>query len=339
MSTPTHAHAQAQAPAQALHVQSKAAGIDALQLDSIAQAQPQPGPGEVVIQVLAAAVNPSDVKATLGIMPHAVFPRTPGRDFAGQVVDGPAHLKGLQVWGSGGDIGITRNGSHARYMVLPEAAVREIPKGISMEEAGAVGVPFVTACEGYSRAGGVKAGQTVVVLGANGKVGQAAVQIAARAGAKVIAVQRQDALEGFACTQVEVINSTHTDPLERIMALTGGKGADLVFNTVDKVYWDVGHAAMAHGATQIFIIATKGQTVAFDLFKFYRGMHNFVGIDTLALDCVRSCELLAELKPGFEDGSLKPFPVEAADMIDLPNAYSAYKAVLAGAKNRMVLKP
>ena len=331
MSTPSQAHA--------LHVQSKAAGIEVLQLDCNVQTQPQAAKGEVVVQVLAAAVNPSDVKATLGIMPHAVFPRTPGRDFAGVVVDGPAHLNGLQVWGSGGDIGITRNGSHARYMLLPEAAVREIPKGISMEEAGAVGVPFVTACEGFSRAGGIKAGQTVVVLGANGKVGQAAVQIAARAGAKVIAVQRQDALEGFACSPVEVINSSHTEPLARIMEITGGKGANLIFNTVDKVYWDVGHAAMAHGSTQIFIIATKGQTVAFDLFKFYRGMHNFVGIDTLALDCVRSCELLAELKPGFEDGTLKPFPVNTADMIELPNADATYKAVLAGAKNRMVLKP
>ncbi len=326
-------------PAYALHVASKAAGIDALQLACIAQTQPQAQEGEVVIQVLAAAVNPSDVKATLGIMPHAVFPRTPGRDFAGMVVDGPAHLKGLQVWGSGGDVGITRNGSHARYMVLPVAAVQEIPKGISMEEAGAVGVPFVTACEGFSRAGGVHAGQTVVVLGANGKVGQAAVQIAARAGAKVIAVQRQDVLEGFACANVEVINSTHMEPATRIMDLTGGKGADLVFNTVDKVYWEVGHAVMAHGATQIFIIATKGHTVPFDLFKFYRGMHNFVGIDTLALDAVRSCELLAELKPGFEDGTLKPFPVDAADMVALPDAMQAYKAVLAGAKNRMVLKP
>ena len=323
----------------ALQVQSKAAGIDALQLDCVAQSQPSAPAGEVVIQVLAAAVNPSDVKATLGIMPHAVFPRTPGRDFAGVVVDGPASLIGLKVWGSGGDIGITRNGSHARFMVLPVAAVQEVPKGISMEEAGAVGVPFVTACEGFSRAGGVKAGQTVVVLGANGKVGQAAVQIAARAGAIVIAVQRQDHLEGFACAAVEVINSTHMEPATRIMDLTGGKGADLVFNTVDKVYWEVGNAIMAHGATQIFIIATKGQTVPFDLFKFYRGMHNFVGIDTLALDCVRSSELLAELRPGFEDGTLKPFPVASQDMLDLPHAMQAYKAVLAGAKNRMVLKP
>jgi NADPH2:quinone reductase len=331
MSTPSLAFA--------LRVNSKAAGIDALQLECVAQVQPQANAGEVVIQVLAAAVNPSDVKATLGIMPHAVFPRTPGRDFAGVVVDGPASLVGQHVWGSGGDIGITRDGSHARFMMLPEAAVQIIPKGISVEEAGAVGVPFVTACEGFSRAGGVKAGQTVVVLGANGKVGQAAVQIAARAGAKVIAVQRQDTLEGFACAPVEVINSTHIEPAPRIMDLTGGKGADLVFNTVDKVYWEVGHAVMAHGATQIFIIATKGQTVPFDLFKFYRGMHNFVGIDTLALDCVRSSELLAELRAGFEDGTLKPFPVAAHDMIALPQAMQAYKAVLAGAKNRMVLKP
>ena len=323
----------------ALHVAVKASSIDTLQLDCQHQNLPVIAQGEVLVQVLAAAVNPSDVKATLGIMPHAVFPRTPGRDFAGVVVDGPFALKGLKVWGSGGDIGITRNGSHARYLVLPIAAVKEIPKGLSMEEAGAVGVPFVTACEGFSRAGGVNAGQTVVVLGANGKVGQAAVQIAARAGAKVIAVQRQDHLEGFACTQVEVINSTHTEPAARIMDLTQGKGANLVFNTVDQVYWDVGHAIMAKGATQIFIIATKGQTVAFDLFKFYRGMHNFVGIDTLALDCARSCELLDELRPGFEDGSLKPFPVATADMIDLPHAMQAYKEVLSGAKNRIVLKP
>jgi NADPH:quinone reductase-like Zn-dependent oxidoreductase len=308
----------------ALHVTAKASGIDSLQLDCHTQAMPTISQSEVVVQVLAAAVNPSDVKATLGIMPHAVFPRTPGRDFAGIVAAGPDALKGLKVWGSGGDIGITRNGSHARYLVLPIAAVKEVPKGISMEEAGAVGVPFVTACEGFSRAGGVKAGQTVVVLGANGKVGQAAVQIASRAE-----------LEGFACANVEVINSTHMEPATRIMDLTGGKGANLVFNTVDKVYWEVGHAVMAKGATQIFIIATKGQTVAFDLFKFYRGMHNFVGIDTLALDCVRSCELLDELRPGFEDGTLRPFPVASADMIDLP----AYKEVLSGGKNRIVLKP
>jgi len=292
-----------------------------------------------VVRVRAAAVNPSDVKASLGIMPHAVFPRTPGRDFAGEVVAGATGLLGMKVWGSGGDIGITRDGSHASYLVLPVAAVKPCPSGLSVAEAGAVGVPFVTACEGFGRAGGVHSGQTVVVLGANGKVGQAAVQIAARAGARVIAVQRNDLLEGFACHPVEVVNSARTDATARILEMTQGRGADLVYNTVDLVYWELGHAVMAKGATQIFIIATNGQTVPFDLFRFYRGRHSFVGIDTLALDCVRSCELLDQLRPGFEDGSLRAFPVLPEDIVPLSEALNAYRRVLAGARNRIVLQP
>ncbi len=326
-------------PPTALRVQTKAAGIDALVLTHVAQPQPVCSADQVVVQVHAAAINPSDVKATLGIMPHAVFPRTPGRDFAGVVVAGAAAHIGKEIWGSGGDVGITRDGSHARYLVWPAAAVQLRPQAISMDEAGAVGVPFVTACEGFRRAGGVQRGQTVVVFGANGKVGQAAVQIAARAGAKVIAVQRQDALQGHACAQVDVVNAQHTEPASRIMELTAGRGADIVFNTVDSIYWEAAHAVMAHGATQIFIIATKGKTVAFDVFKFYRGMHNFVGIDTLALDCVRSSELLGELRAGFEDGSLKPFPVLAADVLPLADALNGYQRVLAGAAGRIVLHP
>ncbi len=323
----------------ALHVAAKAAGIDALDLLCLPQPLPMAKAGEVVVQVHAAAINPSDVKATLGIMPHAVFPRTPGRDFAGEVVAGPSALIGQRVWGSGGDVGITRNGSHARFLVLPEAAIRAAPKGISIDEAGAVGVPFVTALEGFRRAGGVQAGQTVAVFGANGKVGQAAVQLAARAGARVIAVQRQDMLEGFASAPVDVVNAKAVDPATRILELTQGRGADVIFNTVDKVYWEAGQAVMAKGATQIFIIATKGDSVTFDVFRFYRGMHTLVGIDTLALDCVRSCELLDSVRAGFEDGSLKPFPVLAADVIDLSQALTGYRRVLAGAPGRIVLHP
>lgn len=323
----------------ALRVATKAAGIETLVLERIPQQEPRPQAGEVVVRVRAAAVNPSDVKAALGIMPHAVFPRTPGRDFAGEVVAGAPDLIGLKVWGSGGDVGITRDGSHASYLVLPMAAVKPCPAGLSLVEAGSVGVPFVTACEGFGRAGGAYAGQTVVVLGANGKVGQAAVQIAARAGARVIAVQRHDMLEGFASQPVEVVNSARTDACARILELTNGRGADLVYNTVDRAYWELGHAVMAKGATQIFIIAGKGQTVPFDLFRFYRGMHNFVGVDTLAIDCVRSCALLDELRPGFEDGSLKAFPVQSGDVVALAQALEAYRRVLAGAQSRIVLQP
>jgi NADPH:quinone reductase-like Zn-dependent oxidoreductase len=97
--------------ARALWVGAKAGGIDTLDLKIVAQEILPLPPNHVLVEVHAAAVNPSDVKATLGIMPQAVFPRIPGRDFAGIVVDGPSGLLGLKVWGSGGDIGITRNGA------------------------------------------------------------------------------------------------------------------------------------------------------------------------------------------------------------------------------------
>ena len=71
---------------------------------------------ELLIEVKAAAVNPSDVKAATGLMAYAVFPRTPGRDYAGIVIDGPADWIGREVFGSSGDLGIRRDGTHATHL-------------------------------------------------------------------------------------------------------------------------------------------------------------------------------------------------------------------------------
>src|SRR6195952_5235011 len=71
------------------------------------------GANELLIEVKAAAVNPSDVKAATGLMPYAVFPRTPGRDYAGVVIDGPAGWNGREVFGSSGVLGIRREGTPA----------------------------------------------------------------------------------------------------------------------------------------------------------------------------------------------------------------------------------
>src|SRR6185369_2251322 len=147
---------------------------------------PEPPAGHAVVQVQAAAGNPSDAKAALGMMPHAVWPRTPGRDFAGVVVAGPAEWMGVAVWGTGGDLGMTRDGTHATYLTLPVQALSRKPASVSVAAASAVGVPFITAYEGLRRAGLGGAGQNVLVLGANGKVGQAAIQLATRAGARVV---------------------------------------------------------------------------------------------------------------------------------------------------------
>jgi len=146
---------------RAVRVRAKAAGADTLAPQLEPQVPPQPGPGQALVRVRSAGVNPSDVKAQLGLMPQAVWPRTPGRDFAGTVVAGPSAWVGRDVWGSGGDIGITRDGSHAGWLLLPEAALREKPAGLDFDAAGSVGVPFVTAVEGYRRSGAPQRGQVV----------------------------------------------------------------------------------------------------------------------------------------------------------------------------------
>jgi NADPH:quinone reductase-like Zn-dependent oxidoreductase len=323
--------------ARALRLKQKAADPGALQLEAAAQPQPVARPGFAVVRVGAAAVNPSDVKAALGLMPQAAWPRTPGRDFAGLVVDGPGEWIGREVYGSGGDIGITRDGSHARFLVLPVAALRDRPRSISMDESGAVGVPFVTAYEGFRRSGMPQRGQTVLVLGANGKVGQAAVQLAAQGGARVIAVQRRPGpFEGFACAAVETIDATQGDIATRVRELTDGRGVDIAYNTVGSAYFEAANKAMGKGATQI-LISTQDRAVPFDIFAFYRGMHTYVGIDSLAMDCVAATGQLDAMREGFERGTLKPFPVARAFTLD--QALEAYRLVLSGSTDRVVLRP
>ncbi len=324
---------------QAVRVHARAADIAALAPAIDVQAPPVPGPGQALVRVAAAGVNPSDVKAALGLMPQAVWPRSPGRDFAGTVVDGPAEWRGKAVWGTGGDLGITRDGTHAAWLLLPVAALREKPARLNFDEAGSVGVPFVTAFEGLRRSGQPQRGQVVAVLGANGKVGQAAVQLAAQAGAQVIAVQRQAGpYASFAAGPVEVIDARSEDVAARIRELSGGRGADIVYNTVGSPYFAAANAAMAKGATQIFI-ATVERPVPFDIFTFYRGMHTYVGIDSLALDCVAAAERLDAMRAGFDAGTLRPFPVGEDAAHPLADALSVYRQVLGGANQRMVLRP
>jgi NADPH:quinone reductase len=95
---------------------------------------------------------------------------------------------------------------------------------------------------------------------------------------------------------------------------------------------------MAIRGRQIFI-STIERTVAFDIFAFYRGRHHFIGIDTLALDSADCALVLDALRPGFESGALRPFPVLPANVYPLARAAEAYQAVLAGAKDRVVLDP
>src|ERR1035441_6634477 len=126
---------------------------------------PRPTPDEVLIAVRAAGVNPSDIGNLAGRFSRTKLPRTPGRDYAGVVVEGPPELLGREVWGTGGELGFTRDGSHAQYVVVPGGAVREKPASLSFEQAAGIGVPFVTAWLAVVQAAQVTAGETFLVTG------------------------------------------------------------------------------------------------------------------------------------------------------------------------------
>ncbi len=124
---------------------------------------------------------------------------------------GPGNLLGMKLWG-GGELGITQDGSHGRWMVLPQAAMRAKPVNFSFEEAGSVGVPFITAFEGFRELGCVQPWHNVLICGANGKVGQAATQLTARSGARIFCVDYKDVpYAGYSSGPFEMLSTATQD--------------------------------------------------------------------------------------------------------------------------------
>jgi len=184
-----------------------------------------------------------------------------------------------------------------------------------------------------------KSGETVLVMGVNGKVGQAAVQIASWHGARVIGVVRKDEpYEGHANSTVDVINVATTDVATRVRELTGGKGADIVFNTVGDPYFQAAHKSLALRGRQI-LIAAVDRIVQFNILEFYRGQHTYVGIDTLGLSSIATGAVLRELGPGFANGHLKPFGINANAIYALEQAKAAFLAVAGSSRDRVILRP
>jgi NADPH:quinone reductase len=294
--------------------------------------------GEVLVEIRAAAVNPSDVKAATGLMPYAVFPRTPGRDFAGVVIDGPTSMIGREVFGSSGDLGIRRDGTHATHLSVEADALVDKPAHLGWQQVAGIGVPFVTAMEGFRRAGMPKPGEVVLVLGVTGKVGQAAVQIATWQGARVIGVARKhESYEGHSNGPVEMIDASVVDVATRLRELAP-KGADIIFNTVGDPYFQAAHKSMALKGRQI-LIAAIDRIVQFNILEFYRGQHTYLGIDTLGLSSIATGAVLRELVPGFAGGKLQPFPISAGAVYALEDAQAAYRAVAGSSRDRVILRP
>jgi NADPH2:quinone reductase len=291
-----------------------------------------------LVRVMAASINPSDVKNVAGAMKQTTLPRVPGRDFAGVVEAGPAEWIGAEVWGTGGDVGVTRDGTHAEMIAVPAASLRRKPGRLSFDEAASVGVNYMAAWLGVE-ATGLKAGETVLLIGAGGGVGGAASQIARRLGARVIGADvrapRPDA--PVRAIAEKLIIGAGDLPAEVRAATTGGRGADVVLDLVGGVMFRSALSCLALRGRLVEITSTGQREVSFDLVDFYHNESRLFGVDTLKRDLTASAEALDALTPGFVAGDYHSAPI--AETCGLGEAQEAYRKVAAGAAGRIVLRP
>jgi NADPH:quinone reductase len=279
---------------------------------------PEPGVGEALVHVKAAAINPSDIGNVAGRFKNTTLPRTPGRDFAGIAVRG-MYEEGAEVWGSSAALGIVRDGSHAEYVVVSAEALSLKPRSLSMAQAAAIGVPYITAWASVVNAAQIQAGETILIVGAAGAAGQAAIQIANWKQARVIgADMRSDPIPGTEW----VVNTKTEDLRKRVMELTSGKGVDAVFDTVGGALFEPALRSLRRGGRQVAISCAGDPRVSFNLVEFYHNSSRLLGVDSFGLTLQQIAEIEEELRRGFETGALKPPSIEIVPFAKALEAYS-----------------
>jgi NADPH:quinone reductase len=297
-------------------------------------------PDSVRVAIEAAGVNPSDTGVALGRFPQATVPRILGRDFAGTVIEGPEDVLGLKVWGSGGGIlGLTQDGSHADHMILPRDALIVRPARLTAEEAAVVGVPYVTAWSALFDLAGLRAGEWVLISGAAGAVGSAAVALTKALNGHAIALDLSSVdrrrLERLGADAV--LLSDIDDVPKAVSKLTSGRGADVAINAVGAPVFAMLSDSLARGGRMVIFSARSGAEVELDLFTFYRRRLQFFGLDTAALSLEQIAAIFAKLDPLFDSGAVSGSPIAAR--FSLERAREAYERVGAGFSGKVVLIP
>lgn len=305
--------------------------------------QPSPRPGEVLIRIEAAAINPSDILNIRGGFSKTQLPRIIGRDFAGQVVQGPPHLLNREVWGcGGGDLGFSRDGAHAEYIVLPEEGVALRPPRLSPEDAASSGLPYITAWIALVERAHIVRDDCVIVSGAAGAVGSAAVEIAHYAGARTIAlVKDASEREQLDSKRFAAIAQSDTGDLETVVReATDGRGADIALNVVGAPIFDALLASLAQFGRMAIVSGAAGRVVErFDVLDLYRRNLSLLGVDSASrqLTVAETAKMLTEFYAPLQAGQLAPVRCSARFPLDeAPDAYTRF-ARTAGEK--IVLVP
>jgi NADPH:quinone reductase len=278
---------------------------------------PEPADGDVLVAVKAAGISRVD----LGMISQAQkkgLQITPGRDYAGVVIRGDPNWVGKEVWGCGAGFGITRDGAQAELVVVPADWLSAKPSNLSMTEAALVGIPYLAAWQALVRAAKLTEKEWVLVTGARGSVGWAAIQIAFWRKALVIGADRSAGSNPADMS----ISTQQSDLVDEVMKITSGKGVDVVLDTVGGELFEPCLKSLARGGRQIAIASASRPRVEFDLVEFFHKTAWLGGVSSIDMSGSEIGRVFDELRDGFATEHLKVPPVPATKFENALGAYA-----------------
>jgi NADPH2:quinone reductase len=310
-------------------------GPEVLRLEEVPASRP--GAGQVLVRMHAIGVNPVETyirSGTYARLPE--LPYTPGNDGAGvieQVGSDVNEFKaGDRVYTAG-----SISGTYAEFVLCKTEQVHRLPANVSFAQGAAMGTPYATAYRGLFQRADARPGETVLVHGASGGVGTAAVQLARARGLRVFGTAGSDEGRKLAREQGahEVFDHRAPDHFERVMKATGGRGVDVIVELLANVNLGKDLTILAKGG-RVAIIGSRGR-VEIDPRDT---MQRDVDVRGMALPNTPPSELAsihAALVAGLENGTLRPVIRKEFPLVEATRAHGA--VMEPGALGKIVLVP
>jgi NADPH2:quinone reductase len=313
-------------------------GPENLTLEEIAD--PKPGAGEVLVRVRAAGVNPVDAYIHTGTYARKPpLPYTPGLDGAGDVESVGSGVAGLKpgdrvyIAGPGNTVGGA--GTYAEKAICVPSQLHPLPARTTYAQGAALGVPYCTAYRALIQRAQARAGETVLVHGATGGVGIAAVQIGKARGLRVIGSGGSD--KGLAAVREQgadvVVNHKSAGYTDEIMQATGGRGVDLVIEMAAHVNLDRDLGLLAKFG-RVVIVGNRGRT-EIDARQAMGRDAAILGMTLFNVGDSDMAEIHAGLVAGLANGTLNPV---IGRELPLAQAADAHRQVMEpGALGKLIL--
>lgn len=302
---------------------------------------PKPGPGELLVRVKAVGVNPVDTYIRSGAYGKGLqLPYTPGSDAGGTVEavgEGVKAFKpGDRVYTSGTSAG-GFNGAYGELCVSRVAQVHPLPANVAFVQGAAVNIPYATAYRGLFQRAHAQPGETVLVHGASGGVGVAAVQIARSHGFRVFGTGGTDRGRALVLEQGahHVLDHQQPDYLQKLMDLTEGRGVDVIVELVAHVNLARSLTVLAKGG-RVVVIGSRGPIEINPRDTMMRDAA-IVGMALVNASEPEVASIHAALGAGLANGTLRPVVGRELPLKEAPRAHEAI--LERGAYGKIVLIP